>query len=196
MNRMRKGEETKRQGEWIIVQRRNRGLDDRNERKGMRKPEVVFTVFVENLPEEMDFGWLHQLFGRYGKVKDAFIPKKRSAKNGVRFGFVRFGRRDEAAEAVRRMNGICIRGCELKVKMAEYNRVGMKTKQDQALRSNEMDIGECSRGKEMGSTSPLPMGMVPKMVDNRKSYVEVLKQGINIENSFPLIKVVEEENGG
>ncbi|GFZ09851.1 PAM68-like protein [Actinidia rufa] len=42
------------------------------------------SVYVENLLEEMDVNWLHQIFGKFGQVTDVFIPKKSVARSNER----------------------------------------------------------------------------------------------------------------
>lgn len=86
---------------------------------GSRKKDV-FTVFVDNLPKEMDKIWLHQIFRSYGQVDEIYIPVKRSAKFNTKFGFIRFLNRDEALKAVHDLNGIIIRDFKLQVNLAKY----------------------------------------------------------------------------
>ncbi|GFZ09150.1 hypothetical protein Acr_20g0009580 [Actinidia rufa] len=80
----------------------------------------VTTLFVENLPDEMDEEWMHQLFSNSGKVIEVFIPKKRSSKQNLRFGFVRFATREEGLIAIRALNGEKIRDHKILVKLARF----------------------------------------------------------------------------
>ncbi|GFS42115.1 hypothetical protein Acr_00g0078180 [Actinidia rufa] len=80
----------------------------------------VTTLFVENLPDEMDEEWMHQLFSNSGKVIEVFIPKKRSLKQNLRFGFVRLATREEGLIAIRSLNGINIRDHKILVKLATF----------------------------------------------------------------------------
>ncbi|KAG5562937.1 hypothetical protein RHGRI_005615 [Rhododendron griersonianum] len=43
----------------------------------------TFTVYVDNLPFDMDVVWLRQIFKGYGPVLDAFIPLKRSSRESI-----------------------------------------------------------------------------------------------------------------
>ncbi|KAL4295326.1 hypothetical protein GQ457_12G018390 [Hibiscus cannabinus] len=65
------------------------------------------SVFVNNLSERMNRRWLKQLFGYHGEVVDIFIPNKRTSA-GMRFGFVRFTRFDNANRAIDRSNGFIL----------------------------------------------------------------------------------------
>lgn len=80
----------------------------------------VVTVYVDNLPEDMDAEWLGQIFSKYGRVLDAFIPKKRSKYFQSKFGFIRFNVLREAEEAIADLNGIIIRDKKMLVKLASF----------------------------------------------------------------------------
>ncbi|KAK8613483.1 hypothetical protein V6N13_101245 [Hibiscus sabdariffa] len=54
----------------------------------------VWTLYVENLSEQIHWQGLWQVFDRHGRVLDSFIPQKR-ALDGCRFGFVRMGSEEE-----------------------------------------------------------------------------------------------------
>lgn len=41
--------------------------------------KIVYTVFVDNLPKEIDKVWLYQLFRGFGHVDDIYIPNKRTS---------------------------------------------------------------------------------------------------------------------
>ncbi|KAH7847114.1 hypothetical protein Vadar_022088 [Vaccinium darrowii] len=51
------------------------------------------TLFIGNLPEDMDSEWLSQLFSSSGQVLFASIPNKRSYMHNDRFGFVKFAKK-------------------------------------------------------------------------------------------------------
>lgn len=48
----------------------------------------AITVYVDNLPKDMDVAWLRHLFNSQGKVIDVYIPAKRSLRYNTKFGFV------------------------------------------------------------------------------------------------------------
>ena len=79
------------------------------------------SVYVENLLEEMDVNWLHQIFGKVGQVTDVFIPKMSVARSNERFGFVRYQTKGEALMAVKEMHNMVIRSSKLKAKLAKYD---------------------------------------------------------------------------
>ncbi|KAH7847765.1 hypothetical protein Vadar_030021 [Vaccinium darrowii] len=79
------------------------------------------SVFVDNLPFEMDVVWLRQLFRSFGDVVDAYIPNKRSSRFNTKFGFVRFRSKDEAVRAVHAMNGFLIRDFCIQVNLARFS---------------------------------------------------------------------------
>lgn len=66
--------------------------------------EPLFTLFVDNLPNEADQTWLRNIFNQYGVVKDSYIPLKRS-KRGSKFGFVRYNCDVSTGVAIYRANG-------------------------------------------------------------------------------------------
>jgi len=49
-----------------------------------------FTVFVSNLPYNLDRYGLKGVFQRAGEVRHTYIPQGRTGRRGSRYGFVRF----------------------------------------------------------------------------------------------------------
>ncbi|KAH7852881.1 hypothetical protein Vadar_030477 [Vaccinium darrowii] len=76
-----------------------------------------------NLLEKLtsDAEWLGQIFSKYGRVLDAFIPRKKSKNFLTTFGFVRFNTLKEAEEAIADLNGFIIRNKKMLVKLATFN---------------------------------------------------------------------------
>ena len=63
-------------GSWVSVFNKQK-----NKFSGLgSKNQPLFTLFIDNLPEGVDQGWLRKTFNNYGVVKDAFIPYKRSKR--------------------------------------------------------------------------------------------------------------------
>ncbi|KAH7840166.1 hypothetical protein Vadar_013560 [Vaccinium darrowii] len=83
----------------------------------------VITIYADNLTDDMDAEWLGQTFSKYGRVIDAFIPRKRSKNFMSKFGFIRFNSVAEAESAISDLNGVIIRDKKLLVKMATYSGV-------------------------------------------------------------------------
>ena len=77
-------------------------------------------MFVDNLPMEMDRGWLKQIFDYDGQITYMFISRKHRRANSKPFAFVRYAKLEVAEIVVKNMNGVVIRGCKLKVYMAKF----------------------------------------------------------------------------
>ncbi|GAB2289444.1 hypothetical protein Dimus_023753 [Dionaea muscipula] len=88
--------------------------------RGMQN-DLVVTIYVEDLPEQLNRKEMHHLFSKFGVVCDVYIPFKRNWK-GMRFGFVRYGCKVAADVAVQKTNGLWIGDKKLTVKLAEYSR--------------------------------------------------------------------------
>ncbi|KAL9671539.1 hypothetical protein QQ045_009108 [Rhodiola kirilowii] len=82
--------------------------------------ENLFTVFIDNIPEDKDSRWLRNLFSRDGKVMDVYIPSKLRRASKSRYGFVRYKSMEEAVAAINRWNTFKVGNYELGVKLA-YN---------------------------------------------------------------------------
>ncbi|KAH7835105.1 hypothetical protein Vadar_022911 [Vaccinium darrowii] len=110
---------------WTLVSkkksfRRNFSLVEANRLAGGK---AVVTVYVDNLSDDMDMEWLGQIFSKFGFVIDAFMPAKKSKRFLSKFGFIRFGSKLEAVEAIRSLNGIVIRDKKMVVKLASFDMV-------------------------------------------------------------------------
>lgn len=79
---------------------------------------MTFTLYVDNIHEFKDHIWLKKTFNKFGMVRDAFIPHKRSKRTGKKFGFVRYDCPTAAGMAVSRMNGVWVDNERLFVKEA------------------------------------------------------------------------------
>jgi len=80
------------------------------------------SIFVDNLPLDMNPRWLRRIFGWFGEVTDVFIPNKFRKGVGTKFGFVRFCKRGEAMLAVRRCKGACLGNFRLIVNIVAFGR--------------------------------------------------------------------------
>ena len=92
-----------------------------------------FTVFIENLPCNLDKFGLKGIFQRVGAVSDSYIPAKLGSSR-KRFGFIRFWKETDAVNSVLRLNGVLIRGCRIRVCRARYGKG--------SIRSNEKGISK------------------------------------------------------
>ncbi|GMP91370.1 hypothetical protein CsSME_00042101 [Camellia sinensis var. sinensis] len=105
-------------GGWIPVVKQ-RGKQEARKSVGSA---VVFTVFVDNLPNSMNTKGLSNLFGKFGVVKDIFIPQKRRRNTNTRFGFVRYSCEVAANVAVQKADGLWVDDKKLFVKLAAFDR--------------------------------------------------------------------------
>ncbi|KAH7852442.1 hypothetical protein Vadar_024836 [Vaccinium darrowii] len=86
-----------------------------------RLKRCSISVYVDNLPYEMDEVWLCQIFRRYGDVVDVYIPNKRSSRYNTKFGFIRFLSMEEALRAIQDLNGTLIRDFHIQVNLAKFS---------------------------------------------------------------------------
>lgn len=80
------------------------------------------TVFVDNLPFKIKKIWVYNLFSRFGRINDVFIPDKRSSITKQSFGFVRFSSIREAALAIKEINNAWYWNQRLVVNFARFLR--------------------------------------------------------------------------
>ena len=92
-----------------------------------------YTVFVANLPDDLDQYGLKGVFKKAGQVSDTYIPRSRSGRNAYRFGFVRFNSRNEAARSIFMLNNIVIRRKRIRVSMAKYERSDRRNGRDNSV---------------------------------------------------------------
>lgn len=107
---------------WIPVLRNHRRQG--GGRDGIK--ETITLLYIDNIPAHKDYFWLQQTFNKFGEVKDAFIPNKRSKRTSNKFGFVRYERQSSASMAVAKMNGVWIEKDRLFVKEAFFGQNGAK----------------------------------------------------------------------
>ena len=90
--------------------------------RSVREGRHEFSVFVSNLPWNLDKYGLRGIFQRAGSVSDSFIPLKRPHCNERRFGFVRFWKKSDAIKSIHLFNKGRIRGKTIYVSMARPKR--------------------------------------------------------------------------
>ncbi|MDY0296342.1 MAG: RNA-binding protein [Acidobacteriota bacterium] len=74
------------------------------------------TLFVFNIPQDLPERELHEQFSYFGKVRHIRLMREKG------YGFVEMGRPDEAATALKGVNGIVLRGSAIKVEPARSRR--------------------------------------------------------------------------
>ncbi|CEM07002.1 unnamed protein product [Vitrella brassicaformis CCMP3155] len=57
--------------------------------------DSLFSIKIDPLPSHIDDDMLRQTFGKYGQVRDVYIPKVHGTSLAKGFAFVRYGSRDE-----------------------------------------------------------------------------------------------------
>ncbi|KAH7842413.1 hypothetical protein Vadar_005035 [Vaccinium darrowii] len=110
----------------------------------------MFTLFVDNLPEDVSIAWFKNLFNKFGVVRDAFIPLKRSKVTGRRFGFVRYNCSVSADIAITKTNGLWIEDRKLFVKIASFEEKGAYP--DQKRKVQEQVKGGDTQRKEINKS--------------------------------------------
>ncbi|KAL7199668.1 hypothetical protein ACSBR2_021877 [Camellia fascicularis] len=105
-------------GGWIPVVRQ-RGRQGRQRNEGCAN---VFTIFVDNIPNSVNPKGLHNLFAKFGVVRDVFIPNKRRRITNTRFGFVRFDCKVAASVAVQKGTGLWMDDKAIVVKHAAFGK--------------------------------------------------------------------------
>ncbi|KAH7852951.1 hypothetical protein Vadar_031382 [Vaccinium darrowii] len=105
--------------DWTLVSRKRVSVEKKFRYHSSLRTNCV-SVYVDNLPFEMDEVWLRQIFRGYGDVVDVFIPNKRSLRFNTKFGFVRFKSRAMALCAVQDLHGLLIRDFRIQVKLARF----------------------------------------------------------------------------
>lgn len=109
----------------------------------------LYSIKITNLLEAVRNDDLRDIFEKFGRVADVYIPRDYSTLRNKGFAFVRYGTRDEAEEAVRRTQDMEILGQPVRCELAMYK------KNDRALirsksrkRSRSRRRRDDSRGRD------------------------------------------------
>ncbi|KAH7837692.1 hypothetical protein Vadar_016784 [Vaccinium darrowii] len=113
--------------------------------------QSLLTLFVDNLPEDVNLSWLKHLFNKFGVVKDASIPTKRSKVSGRRFGFVHYNCQVSAMLAISKTHGLWIEDRRLFVKSASFNNKWANNCSQNRKRNFSVDLGS-TKGKNNSET--------------------------------------------
>ncbi|CAL5411923.1 unnamed protein product [Camellia sinensis] len=120
----------------------------------------MFSLFVDNLPMNMNPKDLYYLFMKFGVVRDVFIPNKTRKGTRSRFGFVRYNCSVAANVSIQKANGLWCDNKALRVKMADYG------KEKDHIKTNEHKVIE------------VPVNDKPMAgMEGRRSYAEVVQKG-------------------
>lgn len=88
------------------------------------------TLFVDNLPVAIRKIRIFNLFSKFGRIRDIFIPNKKSKATNQQFGFVRFFNKLDASSAIASTNGSWLWGQKLIVHIAKYGAGTLKKSRD------------------------------------------------------------------
>lgn len=83
---------------------------------------------MDNLHQTISKEWLFQIFKHEGRMIDTFVSSKVRQTNKNKFGFVLFSMKEESLNAMKRNDGLEIRGLKMKVSLSKNAR---NTKEDE-----------------------------------------------------------------
>ena len=104
------------------VEREGKKASPSSYRSNSRKLHREFTVFVNNLPQNLDRHGLKGIFQKAGGVSDSYTPIRRSIKTRSRYGFVRFKSRHEAIKSLSMLNNTIVHGSKIQVSLARFEK--------------------------------------------------------------------------
>ncbi|CAK9322928.1 unnamed protein product [Citrullus colocynthis] len=122
--------------------------------RGGRRRDLPTSLLVRNLRHDCRPEDLRGLFGRFGPLKDIYLPRDYYSGEPRGFGFVQFVDAADAADAKYELDGQVLLGRELTVVFAEENR----------KRPEEMRARDSSRGRSYSYShrrSPLRYSQSP-----------------------------------
>lgn len=96
------------------------------------------TIFVGNLPYNMDESELRREFERFGRVASVRIATDPSTNRSRGFGFVRMPRLDDADEAIAGLSGRTVHGRRLTVNESQNDRPHNET--DNSARNKALNF--------------------------------------------------------
>ena len=126
------------------------GLDSGNPRIPLLITGEVRSVslFVDNIPNGIDRGWVRRLFERHGEVCDLFISTKKRKNKSAAFGFVRYTSFEEAEQAIAELHHHAVRGQKLWVSMAKYGKDGSPvTATRNQVQRHDVDLAQRQDGR-------------------------------------------------
>jgi RNA recognition motif-containing protein len=94
------------------------------------KSEVFMNIYVGNLPWEIQEEDLRKSFEEFGQVASATIIKDKFTNKPRGFGFVEMPEKEEAAAAIKALNGKELKGRPMKVNEAKPKTEGGNRERD------------------------------------------------------------------
>lgn len=92
--------------------------------KGQGPPRIegMVSLKVDNITHRTSVSQLKRLFSRYGDLGDIYVPRYPDSNMTRGFAFVRYYRKRDAEEAMRKLDGERVDGRVLSIQMAKYAR--------------------------------------------------------------------------
>ncbi|KAL7193543.1 hypothetical protein ACSBR2_025198 [Camellia fascicularis] len=181
------------QGRWRPVLRQRWGGK-------YRRPAVesgLVTLFVDDIPDNMDPKSLCDLFKKFGVVKAVFIPLKRRKAIDARSGFVRYDCPVAADVAVQKGNGLWWDDKRIKVKKADFNKVEQRDslKKEEVKGVRNRDQGRLTANMALRKGNDNFPRQDREAMRGLRSYAEVLSRGKEQGNDGITVFVKDEGNG-
>lgn len=112
--------------------------------------EERFTVYVMNLPYELEDKELEEMFAECGTVKALSVPRRRDTKEAKGFAFVDMNSKEEMEKAIEELNGRELGGRMITAKLSlPKDKIPKKTKREppaRGLNENKMYVGNLPYG--------------------------------------------------
>ena len=86
---------------------------------GNQTEKLGVSIYVTNLPSELDKYGLRGIFSRIGMVVDSHIPQGSRIGSRSKYGFVRFASKQEAIKSIQLLNSKFIRGHKISISLAK-----------------------------------------------------------------------------
>ena len=82
----------------------------------------IFSIFIDNLPIDLDNLGLKKLFSSFGEVVDVYILNKVGRKSDRKYGFIIFGEFNHGKSVIEAQNGESVNGQKLEVAWAKFQK--------------------------------------------------------------------------
>lgn len=92
-------------------------------------------IYVGNLTLKFKDAELRKIFSKFGKVDSANVYKDRCRENSEALGFVKMLNKDEALEAISKLNGKTIKGVKIEVHVSRSRNVKRTKKTERRKKS-------------------------------------------------------------
>lgn len=183
-----KKREREREAGWVRVKGRRHEAKGHSERRFYAGEEEVTLYFFTNFPEKWRSKNPWEVFNRWGRVQEVFIPDKRN-RQGKKFGFVRFyGIRDPSAFG-RKLDQIVIGCTKLFVNKPRF--VKPVERKWKSIRPVEINGGDGASVHHARRQPPIRQ----KDHQPQKSYAEALTKESRVEGEEQSQRIQKGTNG-